>query len=82
MPSMKNSLLLIALSVLVGCASRPQVAYKPVQVPPLPPEVGTKREVNLTERLSQQLLKSSPKETETQPSSTPASTPTTPSGSK
>ena len=77
MPSMKNSLLLIALFVLAGCASRPQVAYKPVQVPPLPPEVGTKRQANQIDRLSQLLQPSSPKDSATPSSSTPASTPTT-----
>ncbi len=82
MQSLKNSLLLIALSALVGCASPPQVAYKPVQVPPLPVVVGTKREANLTERLSALLLKSQPTETAPSASSTPASMPTTKSGAK
>jgi hypothetical protein len=56
MQLLKNSLLLTVLFVLVGCASQPQVAYKPPQVPPLPPEIGTKREVNLTDRLTKLLM--------------------------
>ena len=76
MPSLKNSLLLTALFVLAGCASAPQVAYKPVQVPPLPPEVGTKQPANLSDRLLQLLQQSSPKATATQSSSTPVSQPT------
>jgi len=77
MSLVKNSLLWIALFVMVGCASKPQVAYKPPQMPPLPPEIAQKKEVNLTERfmklltpteqLSQPLPKSSPKATETRP---------------
>lgn len=87
MLSMKNSLLLIALSVLAGCASPPQVAYKPPQVPPLPAEIAKKREPNLTDRLTQLLMpsatpsqpsqQSSQKATEPSTSSTPASTRTT-----
>lgn len=87
MPSVKNSLLLIALSVLAGCASPPQVAYKPPQVPPLPAEIGKKREANLTDRLTQLLMptekpsgsspKSQPTGTEPSTSSTPASMRTT-----
>ena len=77
MLSMKNSLLLIVLSVLAGCASHPQVAYKPVQVPPLPPEVGTKQQANLSDRLLQLLQNSQQQETKPSTSSTPASTPTT-----
>ena len=76
MQLLKNSLVLIVLFVLVGCASRPQVAYKPVQVPPLPAEVAVKREANLMERYLGLLEKSSPKETGTPPNSTPASQPT------
>ena len=86
--SIKNSLLLIALSALGACASRPPpVVYQPVQVPPLPVEIGQKREANLTDRLtnlltpsakpSPQSPPSSPKATEPLTSSTPASTPTT-----
>jgi hypothetical protein len=85
--STKNSLLLTVLFVLVGCGSRPQVAYKPPQIPPLPLEIATKREANLTDRLTQLLmpsekpsdssLKSSPTATAPSTSSTPASTPTT-----
>jgi hypothetical protein len=82
MPSIKNSLLLIALSLLAGCASPPQVAYKPMQVPELPPAVGIKVKPNLTERLSDLLLKSPQTETAPSTNSTPASTPTTPSASK
>ena len=88
MSSLKSSLLLIALSALAGCASPPPVAYKPPQIPPLPPEIGTKREVNLTDRLTQLLmpneqpsqpsLKLSPKGIGIQPSSTPALTLTKP----
>ena len=81
MPSLKSSLLLIALSALAGCASPPQVAYKPVQVPPLPAGI-VKQEATLTERLSNLLLKSQPTGTEQSPSSTPASMPTTQSGAK
>ena len=77
MPYLKSRLLLIALLGLVACASKPQVVYKPVQVPPLPTEIATKREVNLSDRLLQLLQKSSPKGTETPPNSTPASTVTT-----
>ena len=86
MLSTKDSLLLIALSVLAGCASPPQVAYKPPQVPPLPPEIAKKREANLTDRLTQLLmpsekpsdssLKSPQTGTGPSTSSTPASTPT------
>lgn len=76
MQSIKNSLLLIALSALAGCASQPQVAYKPVQVPPLPPEVGTKREMNLSARLYDLLQQSQPTATGPSSSSTPASMPT------
>ena len=86
MPYLKNRLLLIALLGLAACGSRPQVVYKPPQVPPLPAEIAQKREVNLTDRLtkllmpseqpSQPSLKLSPKETATQPSSMPASTAT------
>ena len=72
MPYLKNSLLLIVLFVLVGCASRPQVAYKPVQVPPLPAEIAQKREANLTQRLSDLLLKSPQTETKPSTNSTPA----------
>ena len=77
MSSLKNSLLLILLFVLVGCGSRPQVVYKPPQMPPLPPEIAQKKEVNLTDRFmklltpteqpSQPLPKSLPKATETRP---------------
>ena len=73
----KSSLTSIGLFVLAGCASQPQVAYKPPQVPPLPPEIAQKRQANLTERLSSLLLKSQPTETGPSTSSTPASTPTT-----
>ena len=86
MPSIKNKLLLTALSALAGCASPPPVVFSPPQVPPLPPEIGTKREVNLTDRLtnllipselpSQPSLKLSPKGIGIQPNSTPALTPT------
>ena len=69
MPWMKNSLLLIALSVLAGCASPPPVVYQPPKVPPLPPEIGTKREVNLTERLTQLLMPSEKPSPSSQPSS-------------
>ena len=58
MLSIKNNLLLIALSLLVGCASRPPVVYQPPQVPPLPPEIGLKREPNLTDRLTRLLMRS------------------------
>jgi hypothetical protein len=61
----------------VGCGSRPQVVYKPPQMPPLPAEIAQKREVNLSDRFmklltpneqpSQPLPKSSPKATETRP---------------
>lgn len=87
MLSIKNSLLLIALSLQVGCASRPQVVYQPPQVPPLPPEIGLKREPNLTDRLTRLLMrsekssdsspKSQPTATGPSTSSTPASTATT-----
>jgi hypothetical protein len=39
--------------------------YKPAQVPPLPPEIGKKREVNLTQRLTRLLM---PSEQPSQPS--------------
>ena len=87
MPSTKNLLLLTSLSVLAGCASPPPVAYKPPQIPPLPAEIGKKREANLTDRLTKLLIpteqpspqspKSSPMATEPSTSSTPASTRTT-----
>jgi len=76
MPYLKNSLVLIVLFVLVGCASRPQVAYKPMEIPPLPAEIATKREANLTQRLSDLLLKSPQTETGQSTNSTPASMPT------
>ena len=75
MLSPRNKLILIALFALAGCASRPQVVYQPPQVPPLPPEIGTKREANLMDRLTKLLMpkeqpspqsqKSSPKGTGT-----------------
>ena len=87
MPSTRNSLLLIALFALAGCASPPAVVYQPPQVPPLPPEIATKREANLTQRLtdllmpsdkpSQPSLKLPPPGTGLSINSTPASTPTT-----
>ena len=87
MLSMKSSLLLTVLSVLVGCASRPPVVYKPPQMPPLPPEIGLKREPNLTDRLTRLLMQSEkpsdsslrlpPTVTAPSISSMPASTPTT-----
>lgn len=52
----KKRLLLIVPFVLAGCASPPQVAYKPPQIPPLPAEIGKKREANLTDRLTQLLM--------------------------
>ena len=58
MLSIKNSLLLLALLLLVGCASRPPVVYKPPQIPPLPPEIGKKQEANLTDRLTKLLMPS------------------------
>ena len=77
MPYLKSRLLLIALLGLVACGSRPQVVYKPPQVPPLPAEIAAKREVNLTDRLTKLLMpteqpsqpspKSLPKATGTQP---------------
>jgi len=81
MSSLKNKLLLIVPFVLAGCASPPQVAYSPPQVPPLPAGLQ-KAQPNLTERLSSLLLKSQPTETGQSTNSTPASTPTTQSGSK
>ena len=69
MPSPKNSLLLIALSVLAGCASQPQVAYNPPKVPPLPAEIGAKREANLTQRLTNLLIPSEKPSPSSQPSS-------------
>ena len=62
MSSLKNKLLLIVPFVLAGCASPPQVAYSPPQVPPLPAGLQ-KAQPNLTERLSSLLLKSPQKET-------------------
>jgi hypothetical protein len=47
--------------VLVGCGSTPVVAYKPPQIPPLPPEIAKKQEVNLTDRLIQVLTNKSDK---------------------
>ena len=58
MLSKKNLLLCSVLSVLAGCASPPPVVHKPAQVPPLPPEIGQKRDVNLTERLTRLLMPS------------------------
>jgi len=79
MQSLKNKLLLIALLGLAGCAFRspPPVVYQPPQVPPLPPEIGTKRQANLSDRLLQLLQPSSQKQTSTSTNSTPASTATT-----
>ena len=77
MPLLKSKLTLLSLLILAGCASKPQVVFKPMQVPPLPAEIGTPRPVNLTEQLSSLLQKSSPKATETPPNSTSASKPTT-----
>ena len=57
--------------------SAPQVAYNPPQMPPLPPEIGTKQDPTLTERLLKLLSPSQSKETETPSNSTPASTVTT-----
>ena len=68
MLSIKNRLLLIGLFGLVGCGS-PQVAYKPPQIPPLPPEIGTKREANLTDRLTQLLMPNEQPSKPSQPSS-------------
>ena len=56
MLSLKNKLLLTGLFALAACGSPPQVAYKPPQIPPLPPEIGTKREANLMDRLTQVLM--------------------------
>jgi len=56
MLSLKSKLISIVSLLLVGCASPPQVAYKPAQVPPLPPEIAVKRQANLTERLTQILV--------------------------
>ena len=75
MQLLKNSLLLIALLTLVGCASAP-VAYKPPQVPPLPAEIKPKQ-ANLSERLSDLLLNSPQKATGQSTNSTPALPPTT-----
>jgi uncharacterized lipoprotein YmbA len=58
MSSMKSSLLLIVPFALAGCASAPQVVYQPPQLPPLPPQIAKKQEVNLTERLTQLLMPS------------------------
>jgi len=55
----------------------PQVAYNPPQMPPLPPEIGMKKDPTLTERLLKLLSPSQSKETETPSNSTPASTVTT-----
>jgi hypothetical protein len=60
MSSTKSKLILLLPFVLAGCASQPQVAYKPPQIPPLPPEIGTKREANLTQRLTQILVPVTP----------------------
>ena len=68
MPSMKSLLLLIALSALAGCASPPPVAYKPAQIPSLPSEIGTKREANLTDRLTRLLVPTTPSDAPSQPS--------------
>ena len=81
MSSLKNKLLLTVPFVLGACASPPQVAYSPPQVPPLPSGLQ-KGQPNLTERLSSLLLKSQPTETGRSTNLTPASTPTTQSGSK
>lgn len=75
MPSLKRSLLLIVLSVLAGCASQPAVVYQPPKVPPLPAEISTKRQPNLSARLYDLLQKSPQTETEQSTNSTPASTP-------
>ncbi len=71
MQSLKNKLLLIVLFVLAGCASRnpPPVVYQPPQVPPLPPEIGTKRQANLTERLTNLLIPSEKPSPQSPPSS-------------
>ncbi len=61
MLSLKNKLILLPLFVMAGCASQPQVAYKPPQVPPLPVEIAKKQEVNLTDRLIQLLKNESEK---------------------
>ena len=65
----KNPLLWIALSVLAGCASPPPVVHRPPQVPPLSPEIGAKREANLTERLTRLLIPSEKPSPSSQPSS-------------
>ena len=58
MSSIKNKMLLIAPFALAGCASAPQVVHKPPQLPPLPPQIAKKQEVNLTERLTNLLMPS------------------------
>jgi hypothetical protein len=60
MLSLKSKLISIASLLLVGCASPPQVVHKPAKVPPLPVEISTKRQANLTERLTQILVPASP----------------------
>jgi uncharacterized lipoprotein YajG len=65
MSLLKKLLPLIALFALAGCASPPPVVFKPPQVPPLPPQIAKKQEVNLTDRLTQLLM---PKEQPSKPS--------------
>ena len=78
MRSLKNSLLLTVLFAMVGCASPPAVVYTPPQVPPLPPEIGTKREASLTDRLTKLLM---PQEDQAKQSEQP-SKPSQPSSPK
>lgn len=82
MSSIKNSLILIALFAMVGCGSRPKVVHKPPEMPPLPPQIATKVQPNLSERLLGLLQKSSQTETGQSSNSTPVSTPTTKSEKK
>ena len=65
MLSIKSKLISIVSLLLAGCASPPPVVYKPPQLPPLPPQIAKKQEVNLTERLTNLLM---PKEQPSQPS--------------
>ena len=60
MPSIKRLLPLIVPFALVACASQPPVVFKPPQVPPLPPQIAKKQEVNLTDRLTQLLMPTEP----------------------
>lgn len=78
---LKLALLLTSAVVLAACQSppaAPALPVKPPQIPPLPLELQTPREPNLTQRLLKLLSPSPTRETKPSASGTPASSNTTP----